>query len=257
MERVRVLPKWMMNSFNPKPLREIAMKAVQNVYKHNWDLINDIPKTLQQELLESWLKCDESIPVSDEDLDKVEEVVSKGWRGMRPWCPQNFVYIMMLPNEIPSFAFEDNHLIYEYYVWKKSNCEMNLCLTCYIRESQEFRQYSANYWLDKGWQFFKVKNHIRVDGEGLLDVLWSRVSWCDICTCEPLIDDIIDYDECYYDYHYHRKRRCNRCSSSSDESESDIEYNTRSLIGGRRIDPDMYYLMKKNKYFQWYFVFFL
>lgn len=255
MERVRVLPKWM-TTFNPKSLRALSMNAVQRVYKHHWHLVNAIPKTLQEELLESWLQCDESVPVNDADLEKVEAVVSKGWRGMRPWCPQVFVYIMMLPNEVPSFAFEDNHLIYEYYLWKRENCEMNLCIPCYISVSKEYRQYSANYWLDQGWQFYKVKDHVRVDGEGILDILWSRASWCDRCICEPLIDDIVDYEDCCYDYNYHKKRRCYRCLDSSSDSESDIECQSRSLVAGRRTDPDMYYMMKKNKYFEWYFVFY-
>lgn len=235
----------------------MAIKAVQNVYKHHWHLVNELPKTLQEELLEAWLQCDESIPVSDDDLEKVESVISRGWKGMRPWCPQVFVYIMMLPNEVPSFAYDDNHLIYEYYLWKKADkSEMNLCTPCYVSIGKEYKQYSANYWLDQGWQFYKVKDHVRVSGEDLLDVIWSRASWCDKCICESLIDDIVDYDECRYEYNYHRKRRCGRCYESSSDSESDIEYQSLSLVAGRRTNTDMYYMMKKNKFFQWYPVFY-
>ncbi|QHY93491.1 non-structural protein [Ambidensovirus_Croatia_17_S17] len=255
MDRVRVLPKWM-TTFNPKSLRSLAMNAVQRVYKHDWHLVREIPKSLQEELLEAWLQCEESVPVSDDDLEKVEAVVCRGWKGMRPWSPQVFVYIMMLPNELPCFAFEDNHVIFEYYLWKRQNCEMNLCVPCFISVSKEYKQYSANYWLDKGWQFYKVKNHIRVKGDGLLYVLWDRSSWCDRCICEPLIYDIIDYEDCYYDYHYHKKRRCTRCYDSSSDSDSDTDWQTRSLVGGRRTDPKMYEMMKQNKHFEWYCLFY-
>lgn len=256
MERVRVLPKWMMACFNPKSLRSLAMNTVQRVYKHQWHLVNVLPQSMQHELLEAWLKCDETIPMSDDDLLKVENMIASGWKGMRPWCPQAFIYIMMLPNEVPSFAYEDNHLIYEYYLWEKENCEMNLCIPCYISVSKEYRQFSANYWLDQGWKFYKVKDHVRVPGDGLLDVLWSRASWCDRCICEPLIDDIIDYEDCCYDHHYHRKRHCTRCYESGSDSDSDIEQQTRSLMSGRRTDPNMYYMMKTNKMFIWYSVFY-
>lgn len=255
MQRVRKLPAWMMEKFNPKPLRRLAMNAVQRVYKHNWSLVNDIPKTLQDELLEEWLQCDESVPVTDEDLGRVQRFVKNRWQEMRPWCPQVFVYLMMLPNEVPSFADEDNHIIYEYYVWKKLDSEMNLCMPCYVSVGKNYKQFSANYWLEQGWQFYKVKDHVRVSGEDILDVLWSRASWCDRCICEPLIEDIVDYGECCDDYGYHRKRRCGRCYDSSSDSESDIETQSRSLISGNRTDPKMYDIMRKNKYFKWYFCF--
>lgn len=261
MEEVRNLPEWMRlnrrSLQNPKSLRSLSMNAVQRVYKHHWHLVNELPKTLQEELLESWLQCNESVPINDSDLEKVEDAISRGWKGMRPWCPQAFVYIMMLPNEIPSFAYEDNHVIFDYYLWKRQNCEMNLCVPCYISVSKENRQYSANYWLDQGWQFYKVKDHIRANGDDLLDILWSRSSWCDRCICESLIDDIVDYEDCCTDYSYHRKRRCIRCyDSSSSDSESDNECQSRSLMAGRRMDPEMYYMMKNNKYFQWYCLFY-
>lgn len=253
-----MLPSWLTAMFHPRPLRALAMNAVQRVYKHHWNAVTVLPKSLQEELLEAWLKCEDKVPVSDDDLEKVESVVARGWKGMQPWCPQVFVYIMMLPNEVPSFADEDNHLIYEYYLWKKLDGSVqNLCQACYISIGKQYRQYSANYWLDQGWSFYKIKDHVRVSGEDILDILWSRASWCDRCICEPLIDDIIDYEDCRLEYNYHLKRRCIRCYDSDSESESDIETYSASLISGNRTDPNMYCLMKENKFFEWYSLFYL
>lgn len=240
-------------TYNPKSLRQLSKTAVQIAYKHNWNCVKDIPRTLQMELLSEWLQCDETIPVSDEDLDKIEDVVSRGWKGMRPWGPQTFVYLMMLPDDtIPSFADHDNHVIWNYHTWFNGEKKLDLCNFCYMNISKEPKVYSANYWDEKDWTFWHVTDHTQVSGENILNTIWNRRAWCSVCYTEPLIDDILDYDECLADYSYHAKRRFRGYDSDSD-SDSDFEYVQTSMMRmpGRRMDDNMYTLMKKNKWFEW------
>lgn len=220
------------------------MHKVQNVYKHNWNCTNILPITIQNELLTRWLQCIESIPVNDDDLKLIETVCNSSWSAMKPITPNVYVYLMMLPNYIPLFAAEVNHIIWEFYKWNKNGMIKNLCNECFIYISKYYREYSANYWFENNWTFDKIVKHTVTNAEDILDdVIWDSNSWCSNCICGSLIEDIFEEEHCLeYENHHWIRERYNR------------EHNIADIITpirGSRICPNMYYLLKKNKWFTW------
>lgn len=234
--------------YQPNTLRGLCINTIKHVYKNHWHETKVLPKCLQDELLVSWLRCDERVPETDEDLEGVRKLVVNGWRRMpdRPMTSAIFLALMRLPDEIPPFAYPRNHAIFNYFVWNNGFKDRNLCDTCYARISQFYQPYSANLWLEKGWKFAHVTDHRVYEAEELLPALiWLRDNWCENCYIEPLWDKIIDDDDCLYTYDYHVKRR-RRWSNSSSDSDSDIETCKIHNMLGRRMCPEMYKTLNKK-----------
>lgn len=228
-------------------LYNMARKGVKMVYKNNWNETKVLPKRLQQDMLISWLQCDESIPESDDDLERITRAMEDGWESMKPIWPAMFLNLMRLPNGVPPFAYERNHIIWDYYVWMEQNREKKICECCMSSKGQSYKPYSANVWLENGWSFKRVQDHSILCGDEIMDCLiWDRENWCSECITEPLWIHILDDEECLDEFQYHLKRR-RRWSSSSSE-DSDIEYKRETNIVGNRMCPSMYNIFKKNKW---------
>lgn len=229
-------------------LYNMAKKGVKTIYKNNWNETRVLPTQIQHELLISWLQCDETIPESDEDIEKMVSSMEHGWEKMKPIGPTMFLYLMRLPNEIPPFANERNHVIWDYYIWKEGNKESKICNCCIGKKGQFYKPYSANMWLEKGWTFTHIEDHSMYDSEELLEnLIWDSDNWCSNCITEPLWTHILDDDDCMEEYDYHLKRRRTWSSSSSDDS--DINYRRESNVIGNRMSPNMYSIYVKNKWF--------
>lgn len=234
--------------YEPKSLYDISKKRVQEVYKNHWDQTKVLPKQIQHELLLAWLRCDETIPESDEDLEKIVKAMEDGWESIKPFTPKMFLYLMRLPDEVPPFAYERNHIIWDYYEWHKGNHVEKLCSPCMSIKSRFYKPYSANLWLDNNWQFKRIQDHDVYAGEELLEkLIWDEHNWCSNCIIEPLWVHILDDDDCLFEYDYHLKRR--RWDDSSSDEESDIEYRRVTNVVGNRMCPSMYSIYKENKWF--------
>jgi hypothetical protein len=119
------------------------------VYKNNWNETKVLPKTIQRELLLDWLRCDEKISESDDDVERIVARMERGWEALKPFGPTTFVYLMRLPDEVPPFAHERNHIIWDFYLWYEQGREKKICEPCYSGKSRFYRPGSANEWLGK------------------------------------------------------------------------------------------------------------
>lgn len=234
--------------FNPLSLRDVSKKVIIRTYKDNWKETKVLPTCLQHELLIDWLHCDEEMPPASPSDDILAHLATFGSKRspMRPMTTGMFIYLMRLPNEVPSFAAEENHVILDYYVWKSSQGEKKLCGFCYPLISKHSKPYSANLWLEKNWQFTNVQAcEVYAEDELLPKVIWDEDYWCSNCIIEPLWSEIIERDDCYYDYRFHLKRRHAYIQSDSD---SDVETSVYKLQPGNRMCPRMYSCLNKNEY---------
>lgn len=240
----------MFKVYQPKTLYDISKRRVQEVFKNNWDQTKELPTSIQHDLLLAWLRCDETIPESEEELEKIVAAMEDGWESMKPINPRMFLFLMRLPNEVPPFAMERNHVIWDYYEWHKGSKMEKICADCMGAKSGFYKPYSANLWLDNNWQFRRIEDHDMYDGSELLDkLIWDEDNWCSNCITEPLWVHILDDDDCLDDYDYHlRKRR--RWDESSSEEEDDINYRRVTNVIGNRMCPSMYSIYKINKWLQ-------
>lgn len=229
-------------------LYNMAKHGVKTVYKNNWNATKVLPTQIQHELLISWLRCDETIPDSDEDLERIVKSMEDGWESMKPIGPSMFLNLMRLPDKVPPFAYERNHIIWDFYIWRQGTVESKICSYCFGAKGKFYKPWSANMWLEKGWTFTRVQDHSMISGDMLLEnLIWDEDNWCSQCIIEPLWDHILDDEDCLYDYDYHLKRR-RRWSSSSSE-DSDIECRRETNMLGNRMCSNMYLIYKKNKWF--------
>lgn len=232
--------------YSPKTLYALAKKTVRNVYKNHWNETKVLPKSIQRELLKDWLRCDETLPESGDELDKIVERMEDGWESLLPMCPAIFIHLMRLPNEVPPFAYERNHIIWNYYKWTDDGIEKKICANCFVNIGQRYKPFSANLWFDKNWSFERIEDHTMLSGDELLeDLIWLAENWCVNCIYEPLWEHIFDDADCLAEYDYHFKRR-RRWSSSSEDS--DIDFCKTTAVKGNRIDPNMYNIYKSNKW---------
>lgn len=228
-------------------LYNMAKHGIKMIYKNNWNETKVLPTQIQHELLVSWLRCEETIPDSDDDLERIIKSMEDGWESMKPISPSMFLSLMRLPDEVPPFAHERNHVIWNFYIWKKGEVESKICYCCIGAKGQFYKPWSANMWLENGWTFKHVQDHSMIDGDKLLEqLIWDEDNWCSECISEPLWEHILDDDDCLDEYDYHLKRR-RRWSSSSSE-DSDIEYRRETNVLGNRMCSNMYSVYKRNKW---------
>lgn len=232
--------------FTCASLFTLAKYKVRKVYRDHWAETNILPKKIQKELLEEWLGCEES-------MDSVTPLLEDAsWRDLQPITPQTFVWLMSHPLEIPGFAFENNHIVLDFYIRvtfdnKYDNDGYRLCSDCFPRLSKYYQPYSANVWLKNNWVFKNIKTHFVIKGDDLLEnVIWDSKYWCDECTCAPLFN-ILDYWQCedIYDYHVHGKRRWLYDSDDS-EDEPVSRHHVTPIIGNRVSDTRFDEMLRLN-----------
>ena len=220
------------------------MDNVRSVYKNHWKYTKVLPRIIQTDLLREWLNGDYVIQDTQSNRISVSE-----WSSLMPMNVQTFVDLMSLPYELPSFAVEDNNIIFEYFEWKEGSKITKLCPYCYGIKSKFYRNYSENYWKYMNWRFYKIEEHLQVHINDILEeLIWDLTNWCELCVMEPLFD-IIDGFQCNMDFAYHCKRR-NLYDSDSDTS--DDSYDKRvSRITGNSICDFLFKDILRNRYFSW------
>ncbi|QNL09583.1 hypothetical protein [Clinch densovirus 1] len=241
----------------PKSLYEISKFKARETYRFNWQIIiNSLPKIIQRELLTDWLKCDEQLPSSEDEIDTILQFFSNRIVNWEHLSTEEFLHIMQHPDEVPDFAFEKNHCHLRFWTmtrpwdttWKK-----RLCYACFVSESKFYKPYSANVWQEMGVIFNETKDHCIVDGDKLLsEFLWESRNWCERCICVPLFT-IFDEDDCRMFFNMHmRKRTFNYYDSDySSDDDSDIDYCYVKTIKGNFVDNTLYQFLKRNKDFDY------
>ena len=99
--------------YQPKSLLELSKLKTRETYRFNWQVIIDsLPKILQLELLQEWLQCDEQLPSSDEERDRILQFFTDRYIRWESLSTEEFLYIMQHPEEVPDFAYQTNHCQY-------------------------------------------------------------------------------------------------------------------------------------------------
>lgn len=100
-----------------------------------------------------------------------------------------FNMVMNHPFEVPEFVFENNHVVWDYYLWESDEFTFNTCVICARKLFQFNDEQAEYYWGMKktGWKFFHNKNHKQIDGAEMLnEVIWDLDNYCDICVIQSL-----------------------------------------------------------------------
>ena len=239
----------------PKSLYELAKLKTRELYRFNWQvIIDDLPRSIQNELLTDWLQCDEQMPSSDEEISHILAFFTHRYINWERLSTEEFLYIMQHPEDVPDFAFEKNHCHLKFWTmtrpwdttWKKRLCE-----PCFVSESKFYKPWSANMWKERDVMFMKTTDHCIVDGHKLLpDFLWDPRNWCERCISTPLFTIYDEYDcRLFFDMHT-RKRTFNYYDSEySSDDDSDVEYCSVKTVKGNSVDNTLYQFLKKNKDF--------
>lgn len=185
-------------------LYTLTKRAVRRIFKDNWDETKVLPVTIQKELLNDWLKCDEELLDDFEEENSILETVNSWRRIKRIMCPQLFVDLMNHPNVVPSFACELNHVVKDCIHWHHNGVIDNLCQWCFSDIANVRALDSADVWHRNGWLFFKFDWHTLVLGEDILREVHDSENWCSRCITRSLIDIMSD-DECEDTTRYHYK----------------------------------------------------
>lgn len=241
----------------PKSLFELSKLKTRDTYRFNWQvIINSLPKTIQLELLSDWLKCNEQLPSSDEELDRILEFFATRTIRWERLSTEEFLYIMQHPEEVPDFAFEKNHCHLKFWTMTRpwdSEWKKRLCEPCFVSESKFYKPYSENLWKERGVIFTETRDHCIIDGDDLLsEFLWDARNWCERCISTPLFN-IFDEDDCRMLFDMHtRKRTFNYYDSEySSDDDSDVEYYYVKKVKGYSVDNVLYQFLKKNKDFEY------
>lgn len=225
-------------------LYQLAKNKVREVYRWNWRETKCLPRTIKQDLLDDWLNGN----VVDIEC-KRSRITASEWSSLLPMSTETFIDLMCHEEMVPSFASEENHIIYDYFFWENREGGKRLCNYCYAKRSKFFKSYSNNYWGVMGWKFSRVEIHEVIEGATILeDLIWNPSSWCEECISEPLFDIIDEYD-CKGNYNYHSKYKCYD-SSDDDDRENSYAYNKTRIVGNK-IGKDLFSCLLKNKYFEW------
>ena len=239
------------SKFTAPSLYEIAKLRVRDLYRQNWGEIKCLPQTIQNELLTDWFQCGEIFPLSSDEEDTLKEIIARNdpFHPDRPHAlpTECFIALMSHPEEVPSIAYEENHVHFHYIVRrnivKKTNSRM--CTRCFYAESNFVKPYSENLWKKWGVLYFEHTDHSIILGENLLDeVIWDPDNWCDFCITEPLFF-IVDKEECRAQYGLHTRKRSSRFwDDYSTDDDSDTDYCCVKQVKGNSIDDSMFNFLK-------------
>ena len=117
-------------------LYSLCLDFVNKNFK--WKIDTSIlPVTVERDVLLNWFSCTEVLDLSEEELVSVLRACGSSWRELLPVDSKKFMMLMCLPNEVPHFAYERNHIVMDYYIMSTDNYtkRKNLCLECYIPSS--------------------------------------------------------------------------------------------------------------------------
>lgn len=221
-----------------------------------------VPATVNRELQEEWLRCDEILepektPETKKDaIDDVLIEMSLPEDRRNPYWQlsnEKFLWLMGLDtkekDKLPDF-FHGNafHVIKNYYIQVRNGQRHNLCEFCYVCESKFYKPYSSNLWEDLGVSYSEAKTHDVIrDGVTLIEeIIWQAENWCSRCITQPLFR-VLDKDECMWETLFHNRMRTKRVYedgySTNDDSDAD-DYVEMKFIKGNTVPESEYKRIK-------------
>lgn len=224
--------------FNPVTLKTASMRVVMTVYKDHWEILeNELPPTLQQDVLTEWLYCSEEIEIDEDELNPLLSNYSDidgNWCDLLPFTPQKFINLFTF-REIPPDSFQDmafylfereNHVIWEYYQWIIDDTEYRrLCERCFIHISQFSCVFSEYIWLHRKWRFVFISDHHVIHYNDMHNYIKNSDSWCSNCIYSSLIKQVYNAYDCSIYENYHPIRRWRNLGLSSSSDEDDDSFN--------------------------------
>jgi len=187
-------------------LYNLCKTNIRNIYKENWSELDVLPKIIKDDLLRSFLLCEEDFSCTDYWDNNVIEC----WRDVKAEMDSEmFVRIMTHPLEVPTFANDENHIILRYIEWRTSDQTIRrLCEACFISIAKPYQEWCGNLWEERNWSFRNVNVHEQETGDRLLYSIWDIHAWCHRCITTSLLD-IFDEDECEEETEFHYSRFVN------------------------------------------------
>lgn len=185
----------------------------------------------------------EYLPIPRSFITQIRDQVKELWGSQGPLqsvelfhyptidlCDMNrleFNMVMNHPFECPEFVFEDNHVVWDYFVWEGVNFKWSICFICCRRLFNMSDDLAEKYWNMKKteWNFFHCKDHRRFDAfEMLEDVIWDLDNYCDICITQSLYR-VFSEERCREELPYHRQY-----NSDYDSSTDEYDHSSKSLV---------------------------
>lgn len=230
--------------FNPLSLYDLC----KDVCIEDFDVLKLkplLPRTVYNAIFEKYVYCDEICQYDEfwiKYLEPYDNIILE-W-NLEELNDDQFLYLMNLPEDVPTFALESNHIWEHYY--DEYDCKTDkktmLCSPCFTRRSKFYTPDSENRWEMQNVVYFEYRDHLIVDGTDLLAYIWDPKHWCKYCYKGALFK-VYDEDDCRYMSNLHTRKRSIPDSDYSTDDDSDIDVFEYKKVKGNSIPPLMYHFL--------------
>lgn len=202
-------------SFNPLSLLELSEKAVLSGFIFDFEnLAGILPKSLYDTLFQKWLSCAEKFDLSDEDNNKIYDILSGTdvFEASGDCEPSFLIRRCVIAfdkdkyDEYPSFPYISNcsfnHVVMDYIIERKvCSGERNLCHLCFKSVSHYSLPFCGNLWDRDRKYYLNMFDHAEIlEDELFNNYMKDSFFWCSNCHIRPLFK-IVDADECIMQHH--------------------------------------------------------
>lgn len=183
-------------------LYNLCKKKLRETYVVDFEKLKGIlPKIIYDELNLEWLTCDEVLELSDDENDRVYEILSNSelFNLDNMWeDPSHLVkrcVVALTPTkyeEYPEFSYINsrkyNHIYVEYYMEIRPHVKtLSLCEWCFSCVSNYWLDFSADLWQRDNVRYSIARENICMFGDEVFSrVLKDKDYWCDRCKICPL-----------------------------------------------------------------------
>lgn len=205
-------------AFNPLSLLELSEKTILNNFVFDFEnLAGILPKSLYNALFQKWLCCTENFDLSDEDNDKIYDILKDTdiFEASGDTKPSFLIRRCVIAfnkekyDEYPSLPYildnTFNHIVMDYIIERKIfGGEKNLCDMCFKTTSHYTLPFCGNLW-DRDMKYYlNMFDHAEVSGNKVFTkFMKDSFYWCSNCHIVPLFK-IVDIDECVMQHHSER-----------------------------------------------------
>lgn len=202
-------------SFNPLSLLELSEKAVLSSYIFEFEnLAGILPKSLYNALFQKWLSCTEKFDLSDEDNDKIYDILRETdiFEASGDTDPSFLIRRCVIAfnkekyDEYPSLPYilnyTFNHVVMDFVIERRIfGGEKNLCHLCFKSVSHYTLPFCGNIWDRDNKYYLNMFDHAEVSENELFSrYMKDKYYWCSNCHIRPLFK-IVDIDECIMQHH--------------------------------------------------------
>lgn len=200
-----------MSLFNPVSLYDQCKRNV--LVNHVFDfekLAGTLPKSIYEELIQDWLRCDETLDFSDDVIDEMYSFINDSdlFCSDNTWDKPSFLmrrcilgFSQEMYENYPEFHFIHsntyNHINIEYYIKGQVGLPNRLiCAPCFRKTSQYELPFSKELWARDNIYYSHLHEHSMVHADDVYkDIIKRKMNWCDLCYIEPFFR-ITDPNEC-------------------------------------------------------------